>query len=291
MIDTSLLAGPAPVAGFDWPFFWHYLLSPSGIFLEGLWRTVYISVVAQTLGVLFGLVIALAQRSRFAGLRWCGRTYVWLIRGTPLLVQLVLVYNGLAAAGVYRFTDVQVGGLVLLGVVQAAVLTLAVNEAAYMAEIIRAALDAIDRGQTEAAQALGMTPSLTMRVVLLPQALRIVVPPLGNEFNLMMKSTSLLSVIGLQEMFLTAQSINSATFKTFEIFLVAACYYLALTTVWSFVQRFIERRLADPGTVPPPGPSLRERFVGGGRGGGSGPVHRQDEAAGKEATLTGKEAY
>jgi polar amino acid transport system permease protein len=291
VIDTSLLAGPAPVAGFDWPFFWHYLLSPSGIFLEGLWRTVYISVVAQSLGVLFGLVIALAQRSRFAGLRWCGRTYVWLIRGTPLLVQLVLVYNGLAAAGVYRFTDVQVGGLVLLGVVQAAVLTLAVNEAAYMAEIIRAALDAIDRGQTEAAQALGMTPSLTMRVVLLPQALRIVVPPLGNEFNLMMKSTSLLSVIGLQEMFLTAQSINSATFKTFEIFLVAACYYLALTTVWSFVQRFIERRLADPGTVPPPGPSLRERFVGGGRGGGSGPVHRPNEAAGKEATLTGKEAY
>jgi polar amino acid transport system permease protein len=279
------------VAGFDWPFFWHYLLSPSGIFLEGLWRTVYISVVAQSLGVLLGLVIALAQRSRFAALRWCGRTYVWLIRGTPLLVQLVLVYNGLAAAGVYRFTDVQVGGLVLLGVVQAAVLTLAVNEAAYMAEIIRAALDAIDRGQTEAAQALGMTPSLTMRVVLLPQALRIVVPPLGNEFNLMMKSTSLLSVIGLQEMFLTAQSINSATFKTFEIFLVAACYYLALTTVWSFVQRFIERRLADPGTVPPPGPSLRERFVGGGRGGGSGPVHRRNEAAGKEATLTGKEAY
>ncbi|MBP5879613.1 amino acid ABC transporter permease [Streptomyces sp. LBUM 1478] len=291
MIDTSLLAGQAPVSGFDWPFFWHYLLSPSGIFLEGLWRTVYISVVAQTLGVLFGLVIALAQRSRFAGLRWCGRTYVWLIRGTPLLVQLVLVYNGLAAAGVYRFTDVQVGGLVLLGVVQAAVLTLAVNEAAYMAEIIRAALDAIDRGQTEAAQALGMTPSLTMRVVLLPQALRIVVPPLGNEFNLMMKSTSLLSVIGLQEMFLTAQSINSATFKTFEIFLVAACYYLALTTVWSFVQRFIERRLADPGTVPPPGPSLRERFVGGGRGGGSGPVRRRSETADKEATLTGKEAY
>jgi polar amino acid transport system permease protein len=288
--DTSWLADSAQVAGFDWPFFWHYLASPSSTFLEGLWRTVYISVVAQLLGVLLGLVIALAQRSRFAALRWGGRTYVWLIRGTPLLVQLVLVYNGLAAAGLYRFSDVQLGGLVLLGVVQAASLTLALNEAAYMAEIIRAALDAVDRGQTEAAQALGMTPSLTMRVVLLPQALRIIIPPLGNEFNLMMKSTSLLSVIGLQEMFLTAQSINSATFKTFEIFLVAACYYLALTTIWSFVQRFIERRLADPGTVPPPGPSLRERFVGGGgRGGGS--AHRENERAGKEPTLTGREAY
>ncbi|MET9843008.1 amino acid ABC transporter permease [Streptomyces ossamyceticus] len=287
MADTSLLADSAQVAGFDWSFFWHYLISPSGTFLEGLWRTVYISVVAQALGVVLGLVIALAQRSRFAVLRWGGGAYVWLIRGTPLLVQLVLVYNGLAAAGVYRFTDVQVAGLVLLGVVQAAVLTLAVNEAAYMAEIIRAALDAIDRGQTEAAQALGMTPSLTMRVVLLPQALRIIVPPLGNEFNLMMKSTSLLSVIGLQEMFLTAQSINSATFKTFEIFLVAACYYLALTTVWSFVQRFIERKLADPGTTPPPGPSLRERLVGG-RGGG--PAPHGTTVVGKEPTLAGREA-
>ncbi|WNZ14252.1 amino acid ABC transporter permease [Streptomyces sp. 11x1] len=290
MADTSLLADSAQVAGFDWSFFWHYLISPSGTFLEGLWRTVYISVLAQSLGVVLGLVIALAQRSRFAALRWCGRTYVWLIRGTPLLVQLVLVYNGLAAAGVYRFTDVSVGGLVLLGVVQAAVLTLAVNEAAYMAEIIRAALDAIDRGQTEAAQALGMTPSLTMRVILLPQALRIIVPPLGNEFNLMMKSTSLLSVIGLQEMFLTAQSINSATFKTFEIFLVVACYYLGLTTIWSFVQRFIERKLADPGTAPPPGPSLRERFVGGGGRGGDSARPEKGLAA-KEQTLTGRKAY
>jgi polar amino acid transport system permease protein len=253
----------APGAGFDWSFFWQNLLSPSAVFLEGLWRTVYISVIAQLLGVVLGLVIALAQRSRFGVLRWAGGGYVWLIRGTPLLVQLVIVYNGLAAAGIYRLTDIQIGGVVLLGVVQAAILTLAVNEAAYMAEIFRAALDAIDPGQAEAAQALGMTPATTMRVVLLPQAMRIIVPPLGNEFNLMMKSTSLLSVIGLQEMFLTAQSINSATFKTFEIFLVAACCYLALTTIWSFIQRYLERKLADPGRAVA-APSLRSRFVGGG---------------------------
>ena len=256
-----MLAQTAQAPGFDWAFFWHYLLSPSSTFVEGLWRTIYISVVAQLLGVLLGLLLALAQRSRFAPLRWVGRGYVWLVRGTPLLVQLVVVYNGLAAAGVYRFTDIQLGGVVLLGVVQAAILTLAANEGAYMAEIFRAALDAIDRGQAEAAQALGMTPATTMRVVLLPQALRIIVPPLGNEFNLMMKTTSLLSVIGLQEMFQTAQSINSATFKTFEIFLVAACYYLALTTIWSFVQRFIERKLADPGRVVAT-PSLRTRLIG-----------------------------
>jgi len=259
------MTSPSSATDFDWAFFWQYLFSPSGTFLEGLWRTIYISVAVQLLGVLLGLLLALAQRSRFAPLRWAGRGYVWLIRSTPLLVQLVVVYNGLAAAGVYRFADVQLGGFVLLGVVQAAILTLAANEGAYMAEIFRAALDAIDRGQTEAAQALGMTPATTMRVILLPQALRIIIPPLGNEFNLMMKSTSLLSVIGLQEMFLTAQSVNSATFKTFEIFLVAACYYLALTTIWSFVQRFIERKLADPGHVIAT-PSLRTRLTGSGFG-------------------------
>ncbi|MHC5908848.1 amino acid ABC transporter permease [Streptomyces sp. S6] len=281
MTHATVLADAGPPVGFDWPFFWHYLISPSDVFLEGLWRTVYISVVAQLLGVLLGFALALAQRSRFAPVRRGSGTYVWLVRGTPLLVQLVLVYNGLAAAGVYRFGDLQVGGLVLLGVVQAAILTLSLNEAAYMAEIFRAALDAIDPGQAEAAQALGMTPATTMRVVLLPQALRIIVPPLGNEFNLMMKSTSVLSVIGLQEMFLTAQSVNSATFKTFEIFLVVACYYLALTTVWSFVQRFIERRLAGPGPVVET-PSLRERLTGGGL---------RRTTVRKDTVLAGKESH
>jgi polar amino acid transport system permease protein len=244
---------------FDTSFFTHALFHPSTAFLQGLWRTIYISVIAQALGVVAGLFIALARRSRLAPLRWLGGFYIWLMRGTPLLVQLVLVYNGLAATGIYRFSDAHIFGFVILGVVQAATLTLAANEAAYMAEIIRAALDAIDPGQTEAAKALGMPPSLTMRAILLPQAVRIVIPPLGNEFNLMMKSTSLLSVIGLQEMFLTAQSINSATFKTFEIFSVAACYYLLLTTIWSVIQRAIERRLGTSTSRP----SLRQRMGGG----------------------------
>jgi polar amino acid transport system permease protein len=245
---------------FDWSFFARSLFHPSSIWLQGLWRTVYISVIAQSLGVVGGFVIAMVRRSRSRVLRSLGGAYVGLVRGTPLLVQLVLVYNGLAATGLYRFSDLNLGPISVLGVIQAAIVTLAGNEAAYMAEIIRAALDAIDVGQTEAAKALGMTPWVTMRTVLLPQALRIVIPPLGNEFNLMMKSTSLLSVIGLQEMFLTAQSINSATFKTFEIFLVAACYYLGLTTIWSFIQRWIERKLGAPTGERP---SLRARMAGG----------------------------
>lgn len=244
---------------FDWSFFARSLFHPSPIWLQGLWRTIYISVIAQSLGVVGGFVIAMSRRSRNRLLRGAGGAYVGLVRGTPLLVQLVLVYNGLAATGLYRFSDLRLGPFVVIGVVQAAIVTLAANEAAYMAEIIRAALDALDVGQTEAAKALGMTPWVTMRVVLLPQALRIVIPPLGNEFNLMMKSTSLLSVIGLQEMFLTAESINSATFKTFEIFLTVAVYYLLLTTVWAVIQRWIERRFAGP-TARVASPSLRERL-------------------------------
>jgi len=256
-----LALGEDPSFTFDGAFFLHSIFQPSSLFLQGLARTVYISVLAQALGIVFGLGLELCRRSRFRALRWLAGTYVWLVRGTPLLVQLVLVYNGLAATNLYRFEDWTIGSVVILGVVQAAVITLAANEAAYMAEIIRAALDAIDVGQAEAAKALGMTPSMTMRLVLLPQAARIVVPPLGNEFNLMMKSTSLVSVIGLQEMFLTAQSINSATFKTFEIFLTVAAYYLALTTVWQFVQRWIERKMGTP-TVSVPRDSWRDRLLG-----------------------------
>lgn len=231
---------------FDWSFFWQHLFNPSGLWLQGLWRTVYISVLAQALGVLLGFALTIMRRSRFMLIRFAGDAYVWIVRGTPLLVQLVLVYNGLAATGIYRFSDFHLGSVVILGVVQAAIITLACNEAAYMSEIIRAAFDSVDRGQLEAAEALGMTPSVTMRAVLLPQAIRVIIPPLGNDFNLMMKSTTLLSVIGLQEMFLTAQSINSTTFKTFEIFVVAGLYYLFLTTVWSFVQAAIERKFGSP---------------------------------------------
>jgi polar amino acid transport system permease protein len=168
-----LLTEAAPGVAFDWDFFFRSVFQPSEVFLNGLARTIYISLLAQALGTVGGLVIELLRRSRWPALRAVGSTYVWLVRGTPLLVQLVIVYNGLAAMNLYRFTDLAIGPVVILGVVQAAILTLAANEAAYMAEIIRAALDAIDVGQTEAGTALGMTPAMTMRLVLLPQAARI----------------------------------------------------------------------------------------------------------------------
>jgi polar amino acid transport system permease protein len=228
---------------FDWTFFWHNLISPNGAFIDGLWLTITISVVSMVLGLVLGLLIALMRRSRFLAVRMFAAFYIWLIRGTPLLVQLVIVYLGLAAAWVYKFQDADVYGLVVKGAVQAAILGLTIHESAYISEIIRAGLESVDRGQTEAAYALGMRPASAMRWIVVPQALRTMVPPLGNVFNGLMKSTSVLSIIGVGEMFLVAQSISSATFKTFEIFIVTALYYLLLTTVWTFLQSALERHL------------------------------------------------
>lgn len=229
---------------FDWQFFWKSLFSPSETFLEGLGLTIGISLVAMVLAILLGLVVALMRRSQFAVVRSCASVYIWVIRGTPLLVQLVIIYTGFAAVGIYQFNDVSLLGLSVKAAVQAAVIGLMVNESAYIAEIIRAGLDSVPKGQFEAAASLGMTPGRLMRWIIVPQSLRVMVPPLGNSFNGMMKTTSVLSVIGVSEMFLVTQSISSATFHTFEIFIVAAIYYLALTTIWTFIQAWIENRLA-----------------------------------------------
>lgn len=228
---------------FDWDFFWKALFTPSDNFLNGLVLTIVISVIAMVLATLLGLAVALMRRSSFAGLRWCAGFYIWVIRGTPLLVQLVIIYTGLAAVGLYQFHDVSLLGLSVKAAVQAAIIGLMINESAYIAEIIRAGLDSVPKGQFEAAASLGMTPARLMRFVIVPQSLRVMVPPMGNSFNGMMKTTSVLSVIGVSEMFLVTQSISSATFHTFEIFIVAAIYYLALTTVWTFIQAAIENRL------------------------------------------------
>jgi len=150
-------------------------------------------------------------------------------------------------------------GITLPGVIQAGIVTLAVNESANMAEIIRASINSVDVGQMEAAESLGLRRGAPMRHVILPQAMRIVIPPLGNEFNNMMKVTSLLSVIGVEELFLNAQELNSTTFQTFEIFLAAAVYYLALTTIWGVIQSWIERRLAA-GSGESSGPGLGSRL-------------------------------
>ena len=249
---------------FDWSFFQHLLVHPPSTFVQGAVRTIYLAVISQALGVVLGLVLALMKRSRRLPFRVFASGYIWLVRGTPLLVQAVIIYDGASALGLYSFGPLGFGPVSIPGVVQAGIVTLSINEAAYMAEIMRAAIDSVDKGQAEAAESLGMRRRQAMRHVVLPQAMRVVIPPLGNEFNNMLKVTSLLSVIGLQELFLAGQDLNSTTFRTFEIFLVVAIYYIAMTTIWSFIQSAIERRMQARGGDVMVTTPLRNRLFGGG---------------------------
>jgi polar amino acid transport system permease protein len=219
----------------DWPAFFHYLQSL--YLLEGAAITLAISVASLLLGLVCGLVAALMRMSRHKWLSQPAAFYVWLMRGTPVLVQLIIIYTGLPQFGI-RFS-----------VVEAAVIGLGVNEGAYLAEIFRAGIQAVPAGQFEAARAIGLSGAQVMRLVILPQAVRIIIPPLGNAFNGLMKTSSLASVISMDELLRRSQMLIQVNFKVLEIFVVAALYYLLLTTLWGFVQAWIERRL-DRGYAP-----------------------------------------
>ena len=226
------------VAAIDWHVIWSRIFHPNGPFAHALWATIYISIVAQFVGILLGLVAALARMSRFLPFRLISGLYVLVFRGTPVLVQIFFFYFALGLPNV-----VHLGVFNLTAEVAAGILALSINEGAYMREIIRAGIDSIDKGQMEAAKSLGMRSSLAMRRIILPQAARVIVPPLGNEFNNMMKTTSLVYTIGVYELFADAEQGYSQTFHP-EYFVAVAFWYLVLTTIWSFIQASIERRLA-----------------------------------------------
>ncbi len=228
---------------FDWSFFLGRILDPGEPYLLALGRTVAMAVLAMLLGLLIGLVVGFGRLSRFATVRAACAFYVWLIRGIPVLVLLVMLFSGMAAAGIFRFSDITVFGFKLTASFQAAVIGLAIHEGAYMAEIVRNGIQAVQRGQVEAARSLGMSTWLVSWRVVIPQATRVIVPPLGNDFNHMLKTTSLASVIGVQEIFLLTEGMSATTFKTFELLTVVALNYLLLTTVWNVIQGVIETRL------------------------------------------------
>jgi polar amino acid transport system permease protein len=218
---------------FQWDVFKQFIFS--GFVLQAAWTTLWISVVAQILGVVIGLFIALMRMSRYPWLSAIARAYIWFFRGSPLLVQVLLLYDGLPKLN---------ANLVLSDIV-CVLIAFSLNEAAYMAEITRAGISSVDTGQMEAAKSLGMRYSLAMRRIVLPQAARVIVPPLGNEFNNMLKTTSIASVIGLGELTHFAEEFGSPTFAIFELLIVATLYYLLMTTIWGYVQAWIENRL-DP---------------------------------------------
>lgn len=214
----------------DWATFLHYL--HNAYLIRGTGITLGLSVASMVLGLACGLVAALMRLSRNQLLSRPAKGYIWLMRGTPVLVQLIIIYTGLPQIGIK------------LGVVSSAIIGLGVNEGAYLAEIIRAGIMAVPKGQFEAANALGLSPWRTMRLIVLPQALRIVIPPIGNSFNGLMKTSSLASVISLDELLRRTEMLIQVQFRVLEIFTVAAFYYLVLTTLWGFVQQWIEARLS-----------------------------------------------
>ena len=205
----------------------------STYFLLPAWTTFWVTMVAMPIGIVLGLAGALGRVSQVPVLRWVVAAYLWVFRGTPVLVQIVFWYFGTA-----ELTN----NLVNLPAVVAGVLALGVNEGAYMTEIVRAGLLSVDRGQQEAARALGMTYRQTMRRIVIPQALQVIIPPTGNEYISMLKTTSLLYIIAIPELFATAASLYSGNFRYFEALAVVSMWYLFLTTILSTVQRRLEDR-------------------------------------------------
>ncbi len=234
------------LAAFEWHVLWQRIFHPDHQFVLALWRTIYISVAAQIAGVVLGLLAALMRMSRFLPLRFLSGIYVLIFRGTPVIVQIFFVYFG--ANLLFGFNliprTVDFGLFQMNGAAFAGIVALGVNEGAYMREIIRAGIDSIDRGQMEAAKSIGMTTGLAMRRIILPQAARVIVPPLGNEFNNMMKTSSLIFFIGVTELFGDAEIRQSRDFLPAEYFVAVAFWYLVLTTVWTLVQAQIERKLS-----------------------------------------------
>jgi polar amino acid transport system permease protein len=212
----------------NWSGFFGYLVNP--FILQGVFTTLWLTVVAILAGLVLGFGLALMRRSSSRILSVAAGGYIWLFRGTPLLVQLIVIYTALPELGL-RFN-----------VWQAALIGLSLNEAAYLAEIIRAGIEAVPKGQVRAARALGMREPQIMRSIVLPQALKIIVPPLGNSVNGLLKTTSVTSVISMEELLRRTQVLIQERFEVLELFTVAAIYYLLLTTLWDVVQRRIERR-------------------------------------------------
>jgi len=270
LLVLFVLAGCGQSQGgyqYNWGILWDSLFGLNQRILAGLFLTVVISIISQVIGVILGVFAAIGRLSRHRSLRSIAGVYIWIFRGTPLLVQLAFVFYGLGVAGIYRWPELTVGPLTVIGAVQAGIFTLGINEGAYMAEIVRAGIISIDPGQMEAAKSLGMTYGKAMRRIVLPQAARVIVPPLGNEFNNMLKTTSLLVILAVPELFVTFEQLNGSgptSFHPIELFLAAAIWYLLLTTIWGLIQGYIERRLAKgaPGATGGGGPSFRERMFG-----------------------------
>ncbi|HLX19609.1 MAG TPA: amino acid ABC transporter permease [Gaiellaceae bacterium] len=231
---------------FKWSIVHHYFTSSP--ILHGLVVTLELTAISMAIGIALGVLLAVMRLSPnplVSGASW---TYIWFFRGTPVLVQ-ILFWNffgalyprfALGIPLVHQFGHVDIASHVTPFL--AGMLALGLNEGAYMAEIVRAGIISVDEGQAEAASALGMTRLLTMRRVVLPQAMRVIIPPTGNETISMLKTTSLVSAIAVTELLYSAQIIYARTYYIIQLLIVASIWYLIVTTILSFGQYYLERR-------------------------------------------------
>jgi polar amino acid transport system permease protein len=242
----------------------HYMFAPA--IMEGLRTTIILSVVAQAVGIVIGVSVAVMRLSGnpvLSGIAWL---YTWFFRGTPLLVQIIfwgyfgLIFSNIVLGVPYTHLSLASFNVnTVLTAFVAALVALSLNEGAYMSEIVRAGILAVDPGQRQAAHALGMTGAQTMRRVVLPQAMRVIVPPTGNEFISMIKNTSLVSVIAGSDLMTKAQNIYSNNLKNVELLIVVSVWYLAITTVASIGQYYLERHYAR-GSQQSLSPSVSSRL-------------------------------
>ncbi len=213
--------------------------------VAGAGRTLLISVLAMAMGVVLGIVLAVMRLSKNPVTSWVAWLYIWFFRGTPVYVQLLLWFNLALIFPVLNLGPIYKDEMVdVMTPFMAALLGLGLNEAAYMAEICRAGLMAVDEGQTEASHALGMSHSKTLRRIVVPQAMRVIVPPTGNEFINMLKTSSLVYVVSYPELTRSATSIGSTSYAVMEMLFVASIWYLVMTSVFSVFQYYLERRYA-----------------------------------------------
>jgi polar amino acid transport system permease protein len=213
-----------------------------GVMIEGLWRTLALAIAAQVGAIVIGVVIALMGRSANPVARWFAGGYIWIFRGLPVLLQILIWYNLALVFPVISIPFVlDAPTNTVINAFAAALLGLGLNESAYMAEIIRAGLNSVDPGQIEAAKAIGMTPGRTLRRVTLPQAMRVIIPPTGNDFINMLKGTSIASVIPYVELTKAANNIASRNLEFMETLLAAAAWYMILVSIASVGQYYLER--------------------------------------------------
>lgn len=233
VIMVALIVGGLFAAGkIDLEFlgkWWTYILT-------GMWLTIGIAASSIAVAVVFALVGAIGRLSGNPVVYGLASFYVSLVRGTPLIVQILFIF--LALPQIWK-------GFAGIPVIVLGVFALAFNYGAYMTEVFRAGIQAVPRGQLEAAAALGMTDRLRMTRIVLPQAIRIVIPAIGNEFIAMIKDSALVSYMGVQELLWRAQRIGQSNFRTLETLLLAALVYWALTIVFSIIQDRLEKRMAQ----------------------------------------------